>query len=263
MNRLATMALVLVLAAACGWIGNAQAVELRYDPQTQNIGPGETGRVAIWLDEPLEIRTIELTVAFDDAILDAVDGYPGAAFDELSCQVWGDYVPETGQWYGFAVSLGADCFVVGPGELFVWEFETEAIGTSPLATVSVLLADRYADILDDVTLPDGAVIVGDGVSPVGDELAAATPVITAQPNPFNPLTSIRFSLPGARHARLAIFDVEGRRVRTLLDGLVPAGWSSVRWDGRTDGGLASPSGVYLYRLVTDREQLSGRVTLTR
>ncbi|MBD3222612.1 T9SS C-terminal target domain-containing protein, partial [bacterium] len=81
--------------------------------------------------------------------------------------------------------------------------------------------------------------------------------------PCNPTTSIRFALPAARDARLDLFDVEGRRVRTLLDGFVPAGWSSVRWDGRADDGAAVPSGVYLYRLITGHEQLSGRVTLAR
>ena len=63
------------------------------------------------------------------------------------------------------------------------------------------------------------------------------------PNPFNPATTIRFSLPEAMSVRVDVFDVLGRRVAVLADGLHPAGWNEVRFDA---GRL--PSGQYLYRL---------------
>ena len=63
------------------------------------------------------------------------------------------------------------------------------------------------------------------------------------PNPFNPATTIRFAVPRAGLVRLAVYDVLGRRVDELVDGILDAGWHAVRWDA---AGL--PSGVYLYRL---------------
>lgn len=63
------------------------------------------------------------------------------------------------------------------------------------------------------------------------------------PNPFNPSTEIQFSLPRRSHVRLAIFNVLGQEVATLISDDLSAGSYSMRW--RADG---LPSGVYLYRL---------------
>jgi hypothetical protein len=69
------------------------------------------------------------------------------------------------------------------------------------------------------------------------------------PNPFNPSTSIRFDVPtGGAHVRLQVFDVEGRRVRTLSDGDAPAGRQTVTWFGDDDSGDPVAGGVYFCRL---------------
>jgi hypothetical protein len=70
------------------------------------------------------------------------------------------------------------------------------------------------------------------------------------PNPFNPTTTIAFSVPQSARATLVVYDVRGRRVATLLDGHVPAGARSVTWDGVNDSGRQVSSGVYFYRLAT-------------
>jgi len=66
------------------------------------------------------------------------------------------------------------------------------------------------------------------------------------PNPFNPITSIGFSLPQPSSVKLDVFNVAGRRVATLADGSYPAGEHFVRWDARK-----LSSGTYFYRLSTD------------
>ncbi|HEU4334752.1 MAG TPA: FG-GAP-like repeat-containing protein, partial [Candidatus Eisenbacteria bacterium] len=71
------------------------------------------------------------------------------------------------------------------------------------------------------------------------------------PNPFNPRTTIRYSVPRAERARLAVFDVNGRLVTTLRDGPMSAGEHEVEWDGRNAQGAQVASGVYLYRLSTE------------
>jgi hypothetical protein len=70
------------------------------------------------------------------------------------------------------------------------------------------------------------------------------------PNPFNPTTAIRFSLAAESEVRLAIYDVAGRSVRTLVDGRLPAGGNEAVWDGRDDRGLPVASGLYFCHLVT-------------
>jgi len=69
-----------------------------------------------------------------------------------------------------------------------------------------------------------------------------------RPNPFNPSTRIEFELARAGQARIRVFDVSGRRVATLLDGNLAAGWHTAFWSGRDDGGRPVASGVYLYRV---------------
>jgi len=68
------------------------------------------------------------------------------------------------------------------------------------------------------------------------------------PNPFNPTTTIRFALPAMGTARLTVYDILGRQVRTLLNGEVGAGFHSVVWDGRNDLGRQVATGMYIYRI---------------
>jgi hypothetical protein len=63
------------------------------------------------------------------------------------------------------------------------------------------------------------------------------------PNPFNPTTTINFQLPQDGHAELAIYNMVGQKVATLISGQVNAGYHSVTWEAATH-----PSGIYLYRL---------------
>ena len=71
----------------------------------------------------------------------------------------------------------------------------------------------------------------------------------SQPNPFVSSTTIRFEIPGVRErVKLEVFDAGGRRVATLVDGLVSAGVQSIRWKGTDDAGRAVKPGLYLCRL---------------
>ena len=73
------------------------------------------------------------------------------------------------------------------------------------------------------------------------------------PNPFNPSTTIRFSLKRALPVTLSVYSVTGQRVRTLVDGELTPGEHRVVWDGRSDAGTALGSGVYFYRLQAGRQ----------
>ena len=68
------------------------------------------------------------------------------------------------------------------------------------------------------------------------------------PNPFNASTTIRFRLPETRRVTIEVYDILGRRVKTLVDGSRTAGWHRVRFDGVDKDGKKLSSGVYLYRM---------------
>ena len=72
------------------------------------------------------------------------------------------------------------------------------------------------------------------------------------PNPFNASTTIRFALPIEQQVRLDLFNVLGQQVRSFDLGLTPAGYGSVFWNGRNESGRPVGSGIYFYRLWTQR-----------
>jgi hypothetical protein len=89
------------------------------------------------------------------------------------------------------------------------------------------------------------------------------------PNPFRlgQQTTILFAVPepaaGTPSATLAVYDVLGRRVRTLVDGGVIAGEQAVTWDGSTDAGGSAPSGVYVARLESGGDERTIRILFVR
>jgi hypothetical protein len=99
---------------------------------------------------------------------------------------------------------------------------------------------------------------GDGFAPV-----ASGRLLSPRPNPFNPSTTLRFELQREGRARLEIFDLAGRRVRTLLDESRPAGIHEIAWDGRGEDGNRVASGVYLVRLEGQGFVESRRVALVK
>jgi hypothetical protein len=89
------------------------------------------------------------------------------------------------------------------------------------------------------------------VTAAGDDVAAAvTQLLGNHPNPFNPSTTIAFDLARPGPVTLAIHDVQGRLVRTLVDGMLPAGPQQRTWNGTDARGVPAASGVYLCRLQT-------------
>ena len=88
-------------------------------------------------------------------------------------------------------------------------------------------------------------------------------LLAASPNPFNPVTTIGYSLRDDGVAEVAVFNLAGRRVRTLVDGPVPAGDHQATWDGHDDRGNLVSSGVYFYRLSVGDAVETRRMVLVK
>jgi hypothetical protein len=84
------------------------------------------------------------------------------------------------------------------------------------------------------------------------------------PNPFNPTTVIRYDVPaeGAR-VSLAIYDVGGRLVRSLLDGNATPGKKSVEWNGKDSRGNTVSTGVYFYRLRAGDKVITKKMVMIK
>ena len=144
--------------------------------------------------------------------------------------------------YIFASAIGAEVEIstVSPqrdkGTDYYFLAWSDGGDTTHVVTMPDTNATYTAIFTDDIT--------GDEVEPV--------PLVNAlhqnHPNPFNPSTTISFSLKSRGHANLAVYDVAGRLVRVLIDGVMEAGPRDVTWDGRDNAGRGVASGVYFYRL---------------
>ena len=90
-----------------------------------------------------------------------------------------------------------------------------------------------------------------------------TGILAAQPNPFNPSTTLRFNLSENGLVRISVYNVIGQRVRILMNTEVPTGRHTVSWHGLDDNGRDVSSGVYIIVMSTPTETAVTRVTLIR
>mgnify|MGYP001826565860 CR=1 FL=1 len=83
------------------------------------------------------------------------------------------------------------------------------------------------------------------------------------PNPFNPVTTIKFDMPRQAHVKLAVYDIAGRLVKTLVDEVRPASSHSVIWDGSDRTGRRVASGTYYYVIQTDSFRATEKMMLVK
>jgi hypothetical protein len=112
------------------------------------------------------------------------------------------------------------------------------------------------------------VVQADGTEVRSRAATVDTPVLPLalhqnRPNPFNPTTTIPFSLPIAANVKLSIYDVEGKLVKTLADGLFDEGRAEVVWDGTNARGEPAGSGVYWYRLAAGDKVFTKKMVLLK
>ena len=93
-----------------------------------------------------------------------------------------------------------------------------------------------------------------GITGINDAVGAGVPerfeLSQNYPNPFNPSTEIHFVIPKAQQTTLVVYDLLGRKVRTVVNEELHAGEHLVTWDGRNDRGHMAASGVYFYTLTS-------------
>jgi len=83
------------------------------------------------------------------------------------------------------------------------------------------------------------------------------------PNPFNSSTVINFSIPDKSHVLLSVFDIMGRKVKTLLNKEIAAGEYSIHWDGTDSEGYAVSSGIYYSHLEVADQVRTAKMTMLK
>jgi len=131
-----------------------------------------------------------------------------------------------------------------------------AINSSLSSDVDLTLAH-----FDDIGWLD--IISGVEDEGVPERQLADVAVLPSYPNPFNPSTTIRYEIANTQEVRLAVYDVQGRLVRSLVDGVETAGVHEVKWAGRDDRGQPVSSGIYFVRLSGEGRVATGKIVLAK
>ena len=123
----------------------------------------------------------------------------------------------------------------------------------------VALDEKQVELLFNIEGPSGGT-VGVAEKPAAPKSFG---LLTNYPNPFNPTTTISYSLDRTEQVALEVYDMLGNKVRTLYTGVQEPGRHDVQWNGQDDAGRAVSSGLYLYRLTAGSRSQFGKMTLLK
>ncbi|MCD4690850.1 S8 family serine peptidase [bacterium] len=200
---------------------------------------------------------IEEIVAPDDVALTGINlGNDGDAALEHSASIQYQGGPGTG-WLSVKPASGT----VAPQGSVQLDVVLDATGLAEDDYTADIVLTTNDPAHPTITIPVSMTVttwVG-----VEDDVPLTTIFFGAVPNPFNPMTSLHFSIPRESRVDLKIYDVAGRLVREVVSGSRPAGPNEVRWDGRDSAGQEIASGTYFARLIVDEQVEIKSLTLVR
>ena len=107
------------------------------------------------------------------------------------------------------------------------------------------------------------VVTSEGEPGEGTGLPTAYRLHANYPNPFNPMTNVKFELPHAGMTKVSVYDVSGRLIKTLVNEDLPASVHTVTWDGTNSRGQRVASGTYYLRLSSEDFQAVHKMTMLK
>ena len=163
----------------------------------------------------------------------------GSGTDNLTGWFPGDFTPAG----NLSSLLGQN--MQGTWRLTVADQAGGDTGTLNQWCLQIVYAPPYVAGVDDETVPSVLALAGN------------------YPNPFNPVTNIKFDLPVRGHVTLQIFDVAGRLVRTLVDETMEAATHTAVWNGTDDAGRVVSSGAYYCRVSSGGAMATSKLLLLK
>ena len=205
---------------------------------------------------------------------------------ELTSMVLTDNVGDITSYYSIPASI------LEPGEyIIIWadgepeegelhsQFRLDADGEDLVLLHDAVIVDMvtFPDLDDDMSWgrwPDGGPVwtcfseatpgqCNDCGMDADIPLASTFFLDDAYPNPFSDFTTVRFTIPDEYRVLLSAYDLTGRRIAVLTDGLFNAGTTTVSWNGMTDYGRKVPAGTYLLRMESGDFASTKRIVVLR
>jgi hypothetical protein len=191
---------------------------------------------------------------------------PAGAFDvRFSSQRMVESYPEApvdGQLYEYPVSIQSAVYPV----IVRWDISTPVKGARTMVLSD--LAD--GKLVHQVMEGSGSVTIkSENVKNVvirlseGVNLPATFALSQNYPNPFNPVTHFTVDLPRATEVEVAVYDLLGREIMSLMSGAQPAGRYTLEWNGRDGNGMTVPTGMYFVRMSSDEFNAARKIMLMK
>ncbi|RLD59275.1 MAG: hypothetical protein DRJ01_11525, partial [Bacteroidetes bacterium] len=99
--------------------------------------------------------------------------------------------------------------------------------------------------------------------PSDEEVVSANVTLSNYPNPFNPTTTIKFSLPEESDIKLSVYNVKGQKVKQLANNQFAKGQHTVIWNGKDSNDKSVASGIYFYKISTGKETTMRKMLLIK
>jgi len=231
-------------------------------PRASEPGSSMTFQVILREDGSIRFQYLEMLGTLNSATI-GIESQSGEVGLPVACDE--PYVEAE-----LAVEIVPGCPWLTASPWFGANFSGESKPVSVCVDASALdLGEHTCNLLirsddpDSVTVivPVLVYVVDTGVE---DENPSRYELLGNFPNPFNPVTGIRYALPAPADVTLEVYDLSGRVVRRLLRGQAQdPGRYEVLWDGKNDRGAPVASGVYFYRLTADGRSLSRKMILLK
>ena len=193
-----------------------------------------------------EIYAFQMTLTFDSLVLTADSAYStGTISEPWGSPIFNDSIPGE-----IRIAMAGVYPLSGSGVLVYVVFKVEG---SQGNTTTIHFDEMVFNEGDPASITsDGLFEVVPG-SDVEDEdefpgRPAELTLFQNYPNPFNPQTAIQYTLPHDCKVEIAIYNILGQRVKTLVNEQQRAGYKRVEWDGKNDRGEQVASGIYFYRI---------------
>jgi len=203
-------------------------------------------RVIANMDEGLFVSAVASGFSSDNIAPDAPDDLGGQIVEGSAELQWSASTANDLAYYN--VYRGETEDFVHNDDSFIGESETSDYVDAAMVTgdnyyivTAVDVHDNESDASPAVSLTSMSVDGGEGVPDV-------FALHQNYPNPFNPITNIRFDVPENSMVSMAIYDLLGHKVRTLINYEMNAGFHSIQWNGTNDHGNPLASGMYIYRI---------------
>jgi len=220
------------------WIDGARVSDLASHPDANNPGDGSPFHIRI----PFEVWDIEHPSGprqIDVTIYDRIQPYNGSAdtvwaFNPYN-RMYTHFIMEDYATSSLATEISEDSLT---WNLVWWETQWVAGDTIIIEYLTpVSTEDRYLFTPATGSFRHISDVIPDGYN-----------LVQNYPNPFNPTTKIDYGLPEASNVRLIIYDILGREVITLVNGMQEPGYKSITWNGKNAFGNNVGAGMYFYQI---------------